>query len=360
MLEKRTKISFFIPTLEVGGIQRVFINLSCLLYKKGYEIDFIICRKEGILLNQVCPGVNLISLGKRKRLRNSTFDMVRYICKKKPDYIITGSDMHNHFIIFCNMITGKKSKVIATQHNFFDHDIKGKGIYRYFFKFLINHLYPQAHKVISVSDSLLDFLSEFSTKIEKLRIYNPFDEDYILKRSEESNIDFKLPQKYILFAGRLAVVKNLDLLIDSFQFIRKKHKDYKLIIAGSGPEYSRLSKKEEKNNSIIFAGEVDHCYYLIKHADVIALTSLSETLPSILIESLILKKTVVSTPTLGAKEILQGGTFGFLSKSINNVNDYSQTLLKALENPINEKLLTYRANAFTNEKIVDQYIRILS
>ncbi len=360
MTIKKLKVSFFIPTLDIGGIQRVFLNTSSLLFNAGYDVDFIICRGDGILQTELNQNINLITFGKNKRLRNSVINLVKYINNSEPDYLITGSDIHNHFAILCNFLSRRKTKVIATQHNYYDEDIKGKKIYRFFFNFLITKLYPQTYKVISVSESLHEYISKLSPKANNIKIHNPFCTKDILSKSEIPNIEFNLPDNYILFAGRLAKVKNLDLLISSFNQIKNRFSDFKLIIIGTGPELERLSKDNKNNQSIIFPGEVDHCYYLIKHAKVIALSSISETLPSILIESLFLKKTVVSTPTLGALEVLDHGKYGYLSNSIDRIDDFTEVLIESIDRPLNENLLFKRALDFSAEKILEQYNRILT
>ena len=51
MNNKNLKIAFFLPTLNIGGIERVFITYANYLTEKEYDIDFVLCKKEGKLLS---------------------------------------------------------------------------------------------------------------------------------------------------------------------------------------------------------------------------------------------------------------------------------------------------------------------
>ncbi|MCU4174508.1 glycosyltransferase [Carboxylicivirga sp. N1Y90] len=357
-------VSFFIPEFEVGGIQRVFINLSRMLVKRGYDVNFIVCRKKGALLNELERNINVYSLGKNKRLRNSFMPLMKVLKAQRPDYVITGSDVHNKFVILANLLAGKPTRVIATHHNYFDEDIKGKTFYPFVYFNLMRILYPLAHKVVVVSDGLKKYLNERCRLNNLVRIYNPFDVDEISEKSQVSNIKLKvLPDKYFLFAGRLSSVKNVSLLIRAFDAFCKKNENYKLVIAGSGGERDMLEQYGKINNiadSLIFLGDVSHCYYLIKHAKLVLSTSFSEALPSIVIESLMLGKTVVSTPNNGAKEVLKNGDLGYLSESFVDSDSFAQLIELAIKKPIDSAKLQERANEFNFEKIAGEYIRVLN
>lgn len=100
-------------------------------------------------------------------------------------------------------------------------------------------------------------------EIEKLRNDLGFDKD-----------DF-----VILFVGRIAEEKNINLLLDSQNIINKKYKNCKILIVGDGPDLENLKKQYSKNKSIVFAGKVPWenipKYYLL--ANVFATASTSET-----------------------------------------------------------------------------------
>ena len=71
MKNRILKIAFFLPTLNVGGIERVFITYANSL-SEFYDVEFVLCKKEGILLKELSSKVNVYNLG-NVRLANSFY-----------------------------------------------------------------------------------------------------------------------------------------------------------------------------------------------------------------------------------------------------------------------------------------------
>ena len=95
----------------------------------------------------------------------------------------------------------------------------------------------------------------------------------------------------IVFVGRLAKEKNVDLLLSAQKEIIKKNKNINLIIIGDGPdmeEYKETSKKLGIDKNIFFTGKVPWeevpLYYRI--ADVFATASTTETQGLTVIEAM--------------------------------------------------------------------------
>lgn len=160
-----------------------------------------------------------------------------------------------------------------------------------------------------------------------------------------------IPNDYILFVGRLSKVKNIELLIRGFSQLPNKE-NLNLLILGDGPEYDSLNNLCENLNLgsyVIFGGSVKNPYPYMRKAKIVALSSESEAYPTVLLESLVLGKTIVSTPTNGAIEILHNGELGYISKSF-ELDDYADILKYSLENIIDENSLAKRAMDYYSPK----------
>ena len=48
----KSKISFFLPSFNIGGVERVFINYANALSDKGYNVDFVVCMIVFITIEQ--------------------------------------------------------------------------------------------------------------------------------------------------------------------------------------------------------------------------------------------------------------------------------------------------------------------
>ena len=352
------KITFFTHSLNIGGVTRVFVNQANELHKRGYEVDFVICNNTGELLNEINDGINLINFGHR-RITQSFFYLIKYIKNIKPNYIITGSNIYNEFVVLANMISGGVSRVIATQGNYFDIELKSKFIYGRYYAWFMKLFYPRAYKVIAVSEGIKALLEEVLPKKNILRIYNSFDREDIESKSLVSTYNQELiPEKYIFVGVRLVKIKNLGLLIDSFIIFEKYYPEYSLVISGDGDQKQKLIdlvKKYRLSSKVIFTGNLPNCYYLIKNASLIAITSFSEALPGIVVEALLLGKNVVSTPNKGSVEILENGRYGFISKSYDDPQEFSSLMIKAISDPKSKKILSKRALDFECQATISKY-----
>ena len=97
-------------------------------------------------------------------------------------------------------------------------------------------------------------------------------------------------EKVILYIGRLAEEKNVELLIESQVSLAKKYNS-KLLIVGSGPDlekYKKLAKKLKIEKNVIFTGAVpwENVPYYYAQASIFATASTSETQGLTVIEAM--------------------------------------------------------------------------
>ncbi len=174
--------------------------------------------------------------------------------------------------------------------------------------------------IVTVSRALEDELvHEIGLKPKSIAtIYNPFDFDLLRRRAAEPRA---LPgEPYVLYPARLTPRKRQDLLLRAYA---QSGVALPLVLLGgvSGTEGEKyeiemrsLAAELGIAERVRFLGFEQNPYPWIKAAALVAMSSDSEGLPTVLIESLILGTPVVSTdcPT-GPAEILTGDLARFLS-----------------------------------------------
>lgn len=328
---KSLNISFFLPTLNIGGIERVFVTYANYLSEnKRYKCSFILCKNEGKLLSTVSPNVEIYELGAVK-LRYSFFKLRKWLKRHQPDFIFTGGDFPNFITIISSL--GLTSKVIISQHNYYNIESKRLGWWAYSSCYLMKRIYPLAHKILAISNGIYNFLlNDIGINSNKIvKIPNPIDINIILERSNEI-IDIELPSKYIVFIGRLSYVKNLIFLFDAFEKA-KLSDDIHLIIVGDGEMKHELEEKKQimsKGQNVRFLGSLENPLPILKNASLLVLPSLSEAYPTILLESLCLSIPILSTPTKGAIEILNNIPGTTISKDCSDVNYFASSIERSI------------------------------
>ena len=229
--------------------------------------------------------------------------------------------------------------------------------------------------ILNLSDEIIVNSNEFKKIIKKkfnlnaVTIYNPLNKDEILKLSKKKiNFNYFNNKKYlkIINFSRLTDQKNHIILLRSLLEIKKKI-NFKLLIAGNGPEKNRIKNfifKNNLNSDIKLMSYLKNPYPYLKMADIMILTSNYEGLPNVLLEAQTLKKTIVSSDCpSGPKEILKNGKYGYLFKT-GNFKDLSKKVYLAAKNKrLNKKKAEYGYQnlfRFGMKKNLNKYYRLIS
>lgn len=146
--------------------------------------------------------------------------------------------------------------------------------------------------------------------------------------------------KYVLFLGRLADVKDVDFLIKLWDEKFQTRVNIKLIIAGDGELKNKLIKYSNnlcKTNAPIFLGEIraNSVPNLISSANVCVLSSKHEASPTIVKESLSLGVPVVTNNVGDVKNFIIDKVNGIVTSK--NFNDYENAIDYFLESNINKE-----------------------
>lgn len=199
-----------------------------------------------------------------------------------------------------------------------------------------------------------------------VKIYNFMDFDLIWKKAEESLE--RNYEEYIVSIGSLTKNKNHELLIDAFKILKEKYNiKEKLLIIGDGKEKNNLKEKIEKlslEEEIYLLGQKNNPYKYIKNSILFVLSSISEGLPLTLIESMCLRKMVISTINSGSVEIIGDNKYGQLVKI--SANKLAEKIYFYLQNDLErkkyEELGFKRATDFnkeTGKKVIEEFLDTL-
>lgn len=194
-------------------------------------------------------------------------------------------------------------------------------------------------QLITVSDRLCSEVEQMVPRLPVSTIYNGFDPKrfYPIDQQEARHrLGIQLEGKQIVFIGNLLPVKGISYLVQAFRRLvqDEQHEGLNLYLVGAGPLQSSI---EDEITKLGLTGRVhlmgrrpyDEMIHWMNSADVIALTSLSEGLPSILFESMGCGRPMVATDVGGIKEVLQDGVTGKLARP-KDVEHISQCLHEIL------------------------------
>jgi glycosyltransferase involved in cell wall biosynthesis len=186
------------------------------------------------------------------------------------------------------------------------------------------------NKIISITKWELPYLKKLGIKEEKLiYIPNGIREQFFTKKLSKE-------QKQILYAGRIAPIKDIEVLLRAISLL--KDNSIKLKLLGFvEKEYLprlnnliqnlKLQKRVEITNKIY---DIDDQINELDLSKIFVLPSKREAMPQVLIEAMARGKICISSNTDGAKEIIEDGKNGFLF-NIGNAEQLAQLINKNIK-----------------------------
>jgi glycosyltransferase involved in cell wall biosynthesis len=225
-----------------------------------------------------------------------------------------------------------------------------------------------AHRVICVSQSVRDkAIASGLTRQERTVVFgsgscNGVDASRfaatpeMMRRAAALRRRLGIPARapVVLFVGRLTCDKGIPELTEGFLRLVKQFPDLRLLIVGCFEDEDQLPddirRCLETHSHVIFVGAVQNTapYYAI--ADVLALPSHREGLPTVVLEAQAAGKPVVGAAATGIVDVVADGETGLLFP----VGD-AAALAKALARLITDKALTAKLGRAGQERIKREF-----
>ena len=330
----KKNILLFAPELAGGGVEKNLFLIANYFLDKFQKVSIISASPE--YKNKFKKNIEFITpvskflIGiKNRRLKIiiSLFLLIKYYFDN-PKFTVLSFKGNLYCCLICKILG---IKVILRSNA----SITGwsKGFFKHF---LYKNISKMADKIVVNS---LEFKNEYKRKfnVETHCIYNPLNKNEIIKNSKRKVVFsfFKKNTTNFISIGRLVDQKDHLTILKSFKKLRQKtNYKFRLLIIGKGINKDFLKEFVKKNNLSPYIKIMNfqkNPYPYLKRSEVLILSSLYEGLPNVLLESLTLKKFVISSdcPT-GPKEILDYGKNGLLFK-MNNENDLLKKIIYYLQ-----------------------------
>lgn len=187
-----------------------------------------------------------------------------------------------------------------------------------FLKLIQTFVAKRAEKIIVPSNYLKKIVSNWGVDPGKIKvIYNAFGSISLVETKEKLRQSLGLNSTTLLSVGRLVPWKGFDLLIDLMPELIKKVDDLRLVIIGSGPEFSRLQKKINDLNLTDHISLTDQLpreevLRYVKASDIFLLNTAYEGLSHQLLEVMWCETPIITTDIGGNPELITDRTSGRL------------------------------------------------
>ena len=357
------KILIILPNLTGGGAERVHVNLANDWAIHGFDVEFVLMRKEGDLIQLLHPKISVVGLNV-DRIRDSIIPLAAHLRKSRPQVVLAAMWPLTSAVVLAWLLSGLKGKLYLSDHEHLTSSYIRRGRAKQsYLKNLIRFSYPLASGVIAVSRGVREDLCELGNLPEqKVRvIYNPAVIGIASRREVHSSTEQLWGSDvafHLLTVGRLAPEKDHVTLIKAFALLPESL-NAKLVILGEGPlraELEALVTLLHLTDRVFLPGFMMDPYPWFFRADLFVLSSLWEGFGNVIVEAFECGVPVVSTncPS-GPAEILEDGRFGKLVP-VNDPLALAEAIVDSLNMSHDKTSLIRRAQDFTVRKISDEYL----
>lgn len=343
------KILFVIPSMRIGGAEKSLVNLLNLIDLNEYDVNLLMFKPEGDLLQQIPSGVHILetepSLFYAYKCDKNVFshksgirsEMLRIfstgICKilygdcarqKRwtKFYKALLPKLDSEYDVAIGYLEGDASyyvidKVNAKRkilwvHSNFDNIKKNEdvSVYKEYFR--------EADKVVSISDKCVQVLQDNYPDMRNKFVFLPnLTSSVVLKNTAKAAIDEKFLKDIfnIVSVGRLTEAKGFDMAIDALKILKERKVPVHWWIVGDG-ELRECLEKQVRSNGVeqylTFLGSKSNPYPYMNNADLIVQTSRWEGKSVVLDEAKILGKPILATAYATVKDQVENGKEGVI------------------------------------------------
>jgi len=357
----RPDLAIFSPTFnDGGGVSRVFVNLANGVAGLGRSVTLILTGKDSAFRRELAPAVTLVDLHARK---DSALvrQLVQYLRAHRPRVVLTGHARDDAIAIRA------KARLADPQVRFFcavGTSLPEQArlnrrfglaalLYRRRFRRVLSRFDGLLANSTAGARELAEFLGLAPERIAVAPL--PAVTPALTRCAAEPVAhpwlaDPEVP--VICAAGRLARVKDFPTLLQAFALLRAE-RPCRLMLLGAGRQLGKLRGLAARlgiRAEVAFLGFVANPYPYMAHARLLAVSSLREGGPNVLIEAMALGTPVVSTDCpSGPREILDGGRYGALVPR-RDPRALAAAMAAALDDPLPAETLRAGAARYTLER----------
>lgn len=332
----KKKIIFVTKALWIGGIETALVNLLNNFDYEQYEVTLMVCRAELNMLDQIDSRCRVLIADRRPLnsfQQNYKYNKLYHLTEEADN----PSKLHRAMLWSIPIIKWIENRLYiryirnAMRNERFDtaviyndvvaeltvQSIHADKFLMFYHHGATRHVYhdmagyKKCDKIIAVSLNLAEKLKKFVPKYaDKITaVHNLTNVKAIREKGEFECDDIFDPLKFnIVTVGRISDEKGMDMAVSACRrLIECGYQNIVWWIVGGGPVFHKIEEMVSElhlEKYLKLTGMKSNPYPYIKNADLYVQPSRVEAFPMTIKEAMVLGKSIISTDTDGAREIL--------------------------------------------------------
>lgn len=355
------KIVLYIPSLDKGGPNRVFVELANGLTSLGNEVIVITNKSNGYYNNSIQLPIQHLSLNTISKYPYKP--LAKLIREIKPDVTLVTLSAIITITIVRILFRIPRLVVIRPSNHFTQNSVlllkKNPIIHSLSFVFNLFTFYLSDHIVCQSNDLLSDYKKYFIKEQKMTVIPNPIrvSPNTWLSDSAEQPID-------LIAIGRLFnAQKGFDVLVHALKIVVRVYPNVTLHIYGEGPDRQSLENLIDDlqlQKNIKLMGYCEDILPKIASAKFLVCSSNIDAFPNVILEALSIGVPVIATDaSSGIRDLVIPGRTGWLCAP-KSKEELSASILLALNSNQLDKssILAYISDNFSTSLIAQKYSQL--
>lgn len=295
-----------------GGVQEHVLALREGLVKRGHEAFIISPQPTNPVSSDVDTGMLLVGSARPIRAARTSAEVSVSVDTDKLNSLL---DSHNfdilHFhepwvpILSLQIMQRSKAVHIATFHAAMSERRTSRTVEKVIIPYT-RSIFKYVNAMTAVSSTATNYVSTLTNR-KLVIIPNGIDLQKYNEPHEFSNSKIKT----ILYVGRLEKRKGVKYLLEAYDRIATKDHNYRLLIAGDGPERAKLMAQVEKDSikGVQFLGYIDEAekLRLLKESTIFCSPALyGESFGIVLLEAMASGCVTVAGNNSGYEQVMRG------------------------------------------------------
>jgi len=358
------KLMLVIPTLDRAGAEKQLTLLATRLPKDRFDVSVCTLTRGGYYEQELnAAGVPVHHIDKQMKVDPlAYFRLKRQFQKVRPDIV--------HTWLFAANSYGRRAAYAAGVPTIICGE-RCVDPWKVSHEHWIDRLLDRQTKRIAVNSSgIVDFYQEHGRDPNKFVVIpnglsidtNPPDQS---KEAIWNSLNLPPDAQIMLAVGRLWPQKRTKDLIWATEILKRVRDDAYLVIAGDGPQRSRLERYAQQvtiDDRVRFAGHRADVADLMKHASVFLLASGYEGQSNALMEAMSYGVPSVVSDIAGNRELIQHEQNGYLVDvgQRTEFSKFANYLLadESLRKQIGQAAKSTIADNFTVSQMVERYAQL--